>query len=137
MVEAMFPSSSFFSWRVSSTWLVALRICTQANVHFDLSAKGWFQMSGNQEFSQDGDALNVSQRNSASRGGPIIHCYENPISAFPFWDLRCLSPNFHIHSCVSERFVYSQDRFTYLAAASKVDRPTLKKIYKSLTDTRV
>ncbi len=38
-----------------------------------------------------------------------------------------------LHSCVCERFLYSQDRSTYLVAEKYVDRPILE-IYKSLTD---
>ncbi len=38
----------------------------------------------------------------------IIHCKENPIYVFLFWELRGLTPNFYIH--VSARFIFSQDR---------------------------
>jgi hypothetical protein len=37
-----------------------------------------------------------------------IHCKENPISVFLFWELHGLSPNFHIHVPVSD----SQDWYT-------------------------
>jgi hypothetical protein len=40
------------------------------------------------------------------------HCNENPIYVFLFWELRGLSPNFHIHVTVGD-FIYSQDRSTY------------------------
>ncbi len=29
-----------------------------------------------------------------------MHCNENPIDVFLFWELRGLSPNFHIHVSV-------------------------------------
>ncbi len=32
----------------------------------------------------------------------LIHCSENPIYAFLFWELCGLSPNFHIHVPVSD-----------------------------------
>ncbi len=48
------------------------------------------------------------------------HCNENPIYVFQFWKLRGSSPNFS-HSCVCERFIYSHDRSTYLAAAKQTD----------------
>jgi hypothetical protein len=37
-------------------------------------------------------------------------------------ELRGLSPKF-LHSCVCERFIYSQDRSTYFSAAEYADRP--------------
>ncbi len=47
-----------------------------------------------------------------------VHCTENLIYVFPEKELRGLSPNSYIqHSCVCERFIYSQDRSTCLAAA--------------------
>ncbi len=39
--------------------------------------------------------------------------YENPIYVFLFWELRGLSPNFHIPVSVSDLYIYSQDRSTY------------------------
>jgi hypothetical protein len=38
-----------------------------------------------------------------------MHCNENPIYVFLFWELRGLSPNFHIHVSVSDLYVYSLD----------------------------
>ncbi len=34
----------------------------------------------------------------------LIHCNENPIYVFLFWELRGLSPNLHIYVC--ERLIY-------------------------------
>ncbi len=34
-----------------------------------------------------------------------IHCKENPIYVFLFWELRGLSPNFHIHMSVSDLYI--------------------------------
>jgi hypothetical protein len=42
-----------------------------------------------------------------------VHCKENPIYVFLFWELHVLSPNFHIHVSVCEQSIYSQDRSTY------------------------
>ncbi len=39
------------------------------------------------------------------------HYNENPIYVFLFWELRGLSPNFHVHVSVSD--LYSQGRSTY------------------------
>jgi hypothetical protein len=44
--------------------------------------------------------------------GLFIHCNEDPIYVFLFWEMRGLSPNFHIHVSVSD-FLYSQDWSTY------------------------
>jgi hypothetical protein len=35
----------------------------------------------------------------------LTHCNENPIYVFLFWELRSLSPNFHIHVSVSNLYV--------------------------------
>jgi hypothetical protein len=35
----------------------------------------------------------------------IMHCNENPIYGFLFWELRGLSPNFHIHVSVSDLYI--------------------------------
>ncbi len=34
-----------------------------------------------------------------------MHCKENPICVFLFWELRGLSPNFHIHVSVSDLYI--------------------------------
>ncbi len=34
-----------------------------------------------------------------------VHCKENPIYVFLFWELRGLSPNFHIHVSVSDLYI--------------------------------
>ncbi len=53
-----------------------------------------------------------------------MHCKENPIYVFLFWELRGLSPNFHIHLSVSDLYtvLYSQDRSSYFPAAEQADR---------------
>ena len=35
----------------------------------------------------------------------ILHCKENPIYVFLFWELPGLSPNFHIHVSVSDLYI--------------------------------
>jgi hypothetical protein len=34
-----------------------------------------------------------------------VHCKENPIYVFLFWELGALSPNFHIHVSVNELYI--------------------------------
>jgi hypothetical protein len=34
-----------------------------------------------------------------------LHCKENPIYVFLFWELRGLSPNFHIHVSESDLYI--------------------------------
>ncbi len=62
------------------------------------------------------------------------HYNENSIYVSFFWELRGLSPNFHAHSCVCERFIYSQDLSTYTIFCSRTGR-SIVWIYKSLTYT--
>ncbi len=38
----------------------------------------------------------------SSLSSPWVHCNENPIYVFFFWELHGLSPNFHIHVSVSD-----------------------------------
>ncbi len=59
----------------------------------------------------------------------ILHWNENPIYAFLFWELRGLSPNFHIHVSMSDTFPGSVHIFP-----ARTGRSILG-IYKSLTDT--
>jgi hypothetical protein len=47
---------------------------------------------------------------------PVIHCNENPIYAFLFWELRGLNPNLRIHVFVSE------DQSTPHISCSRIDR---------------
>jgi len=35
----------------------------------------------------------------------LVHCKENPIYVFLFWELRGLSPNFFIHVSVSDLYI--------------------------------
>ncbi len=60
-----------------------------------------------------------------------MHCNENPIYVFLFWELRSLSPNFHIHVSVSNLYI---PRIGPHISYSRIDR-SLVGIYKSLTDT--
>jgi hypothetical protein len=34
-----------------------------------------------------------------------MHCNENPIYVFLYWELLGLSPNFHIHMSVSDLYI--------------------------------
>ncbi len=34
-----------------------------------------------------------------------MHCKENPIDVFLFWELRGLNPNYHIHVSVSDLYI--------------------------------
>ncbi len=61
-----------------------------------------------------------------------LQCKENPIYVFLFWELRGLSPIFHIHVSVSD--LYSCiPRIGSHIFCSRIGRPILE-IYKSLTD---
>jgi hypothetical protein len=35
----------------------------------------------------------------------FVHCNENPIYIFLFWELRGLSPKFHIHLSVNDLYI--------------------------------
>jgi hypothetical protein len=59
------------------------------------------------------------------------HCNENPIYIFLFWELRGLSPNFHIHLSVSNLYI---PRIGPHISCSRIDR-SIVGMYKSLTDT--
>ncbi len=61
----------------------------------------------------------------------ITHCNENPIYVFLFWDLRGLSPNFHIHVSVSDLYIPRIDQHI---SCSRKGR-SIVEVYKSITDT--
>jgi hypothetical protein len=60
-----------------------------------------------------------------------MHCKENPIYDFLFWEMRSLSPNFHINVSVSS-YIFLEA--VHIFSCSRIGRPILE-IYKSLTDT--
>jgi hypothetical protein len=61
----------------------------------------------------------------------FIHCNENPTYVFLFWELRGLSPSFHIHMSVSDLYI---PRIGPYILCSRIGR-SIVGIYKSLTDT--
>ncbi len=65
-------------------------------------------------------------------GSPLLqpHCNANPIYVFLFCELRCLSPNFHIHVFVSDLCI---PRIGPHISYSRIGR-SIVGIYKSLTD---
>jgi hypothetical protein len=62
----------------------------------------------------------------------LMHCNGNPRYVFLFYELRGLSPNFHIHVSVSDFYIPRFSPHTVFGC-SKIDILILK-IYKSLTD---
>jgi hypothetical protein len=57
----------------------------------------------------------------------ILHCNENPIYVFLFWEFRGLSPNFLIHVSLNELYIYSQDRSTYFLQQNRqIDRGNIQ-----------
>jgi hypothetical protein len=60
-----------------------------------------------------------------------VHCNENPIDVFLFWELHGLRPNFHIHVSVSDLYF---PRIGPHISCSRVVR-LIVGLYKSLTDT--
>ncbi len=65
-----------------------------------------------------------------------VHCNENIIYVFLFWELRGLSPNYHIqHSCVCEQFINIIPRIqVHIFSCSRIGR-SIEGICKSQTDT--
>jgi hypothetical protein len=68
---------------------------------------------------------------SATHNEHRLHCKENPIYVFLFWELRGLSPNFHINVSVSDLHI---PRVGPHISCSRIGR-WIVGIYKSLTDT--
>jgi hypothetical protein len=60
-----------------------------------------------------------------------LHCNGNSVYMFLFWELRGLSPNFHIHVSVSDLYI---PRIGPHISSSRKGRPIVG-IYNSLTDT--
>jgi hypothetical protein len=61
----------------------------------------------------------------------FLHCNENPVYVFLFWELR--GPNFHIHVSLGDLYF---PRFGPHISCSRIDRPILE-IYTSLSDIYV
>ncbi len=62
---------------------------------------------------------------------PFSHCNGNSVYIFLIWELRGLSPNFHIHVSVSDLYI---PRIGPHISSSRKGRPIVE-IYISLTDT--
>jgi hypothetical protein len=54
--------------------------------------------------------------------GATVHCNENSIYVFPFWELRSLSPNFHLHVSVSDLYIPRIGPHTVFPTAQQADR---------------
>jgi hypothetical protein len=52
-----------------------------------------------------------------SQGPSLVHFKQDPIYVFP--EMNCATSFPIPNSCICERFIYSQDRSTYFAAANK------------------
>jgi hypothetical protein len=66
--------------------------CIVAYQRPSLQTKG----SASANLERDSESLHTVQ---------IMHCNENPIYVFLVWELRGLSPNFHIHVFVSDLYI--------------------------------
>ncbi len=66
-----------------------------------------------------------------------IHCKEIWIYVFSEKELCGLSPNFHIHSCVCARSIYSHVRPTYFPQACSRIGIQIRGIYKSLRNMNI
>ncbi len=49
------------------------------------------------------------------------HCNENPIHVFLFWELRGLSPNFHIHVSVRDLYIPRIGQYIWLQKIKQPD----------------
>jgi hypothetical protein len=61
----------------------------------------------------------------------FLHCNGNSVYIILFWELRGLSPNFHIHVSVSDLYI---PRIGPHISSSRKGRPMVG-LYKTLTDT--
>jgi hypothetical protein len=78
-----------------------------------------------------GDGLEKRYNSANKFKCHTLHCKENPIYVFLFWELRGLSPNFHIHVSVSDLYIPRIGPHI----SPQHDRQTDPgNIYKSLTD---
>jgi hypothetical protein len=63
-----------------------------------------------------------------------LHCKENPIYVFLFWELRGLSPNFLIPVSVSDLCTVFPGLVHHIFPCSRIGRPPILEIYKFFTD---
>jgi hypothetical protein len=59
--------------------------------------------------------------NKMKRVVKTMHCNENPIYVFLFWELRGLNPNFHIHVSVSA-YIFPGSATYFLQQNRQIDR---------------
>jgi hypothetical protein len=88
------PILSFILWR---------------RVHFNVEnliiSCLWTLVRGWRPCTPTGCPIPTSPPAPASLTSKLIHCKENSIYVFLFWELRGLSPNFHIHVSVSDLYI--------------------------------
>ncbi len=73
--------------------------------------------------------FSVAEYKDRSQG--TLHCNENPIYVFLFWELRGLSPNFHTPVAVRDLYI---PKIGPHISCSRIGR-SIVGIYISLTDT--
>jgi hypothetical protein len=90
-------------------------------------------MRRNSEYNQFSQRVTLCILNVSIRSETIlcIHCNENSIYVFLFWELCGLSPNFHIHLSVSDLYIPRIGSHT-VYSCGRLGRLILE-IYKSLT----
>ncbi len=113
-------------WLVSLCRILDLEKRWKAGTCSLLYVKSWWKLSSTFVRKSRGTDRHTSMQWS------LLQCNENPIYVFIFWELRGLSPNFHIHGSVSDLYIPRISPHT-VYGRSKIDRPILE-ICKSLTD---
>ncbi len=63
----------------------------------------------------------------------VQHCKENPISVFHFWELRGLSPNFHLDVSVSDLYIPRIGPHTSLQQNRQTDPGILKMYHRYMS----
>jgi hypothetical protein len=98
--------------------------------------RGTYGIIGKEEREDIGEQRK-QERQGYRRGKGGTHCNENPIYVFLFWELRDLSPNFHIHVSVRDLYIPSPRIGPHISCNNRIGRSIKRDICicKSLTDT--
>ncbi len=62
-----------------------------------------------------------TRHNGTSLEQNNLHCNENSIYVFLSWELRCLSPNFHIYVYVSDLYIPRIGPYIFLQQNGQTD----------------
>ncbi len=94
------PNERWKGWNATSCYRFSLRCAIGRH------KQSWAPTNGKSKHNTDSKQLTPANRHPTTRNQlQLPHCKEDPIYVFLSWELRGLSPNFHIKVYVSDLYI--------------------------------